>query len=140
MVELFSELESAGHTITEIDEKRTLLRGWSCNLDVTADSIRDGTHGYQEAVSRFIVCEPHLQESEGDVENELLTQRDVKKCSKVGSQDSWPRIPGRIRRLGRDTREITAHAAHVESRGTLIETASGRRMMRQPVAMWKQRC
>lgn len=45
-MELARKIESARHSVTEIEQKHTLLRGFTREFDVTAEIIMDGIHGY----------------------------------------------------------------------------------------------
>lgn len=114
-----------------------ILRGLPRVFEVTAETIMDGKHAYQEAVSKLIVHETHPLESEGDLENAVLNQRYVKWCFTCGK---LRHLAKRVRRLARGTSEISARGTHEESRGTLFETASQKRRMGRTVTIWKQRC
>lgn len=110
IAEIVNEVENAGHSISGIEKKRALLRDRSNAFDVTVEAIMGGTYSYHEAVSKSMVRETRLQESEDNAEKALLkrTQRIGNKyyiCRKVRhiSRACWQNIKSSGKSKGRES-------------------------------------
>lgn len=96
-MELLCELFGAGRTISELEKKRSLLRGLPPEYDVTSETIMSGTLSYHEAVSKLVVHETKMTSTELSGERTMLNlTKDMRKCyacGKVGriARDCWSR-------------------------------------------------
>lgn len=61
---LVSELENAGHVVSEVEQERALLRGLPKDYDVTVETVMSFKHAYSEAVPKLIVREIRLRDAE----------------------------------------------------------------------------
>lgn len=96
-MELVCELDGAGHTISEHEQKRALLRGLPPEYDVTAETIMSESLGYREAVSKMVVREIRLASTQfGGGKAVLNYTKDTRKCYACGktghiAHDCWSR-------------------------------------------------
>lgn len=75
---LLNMLEYAGFAVLEIEQKHTLVRGLAAELYVTIRTIICAESNFQQAVSRYVVRELRLQQSDIIV-NKALVMRLGKK-------------------------------------------------------------
>lgn len=64
IAELVNELLSAGWAISDIEKKRAFLHGLMKEFDFTVEAIMVGNYSYGEAVSKLIVRETHVKQTE----------------------------------------------------------------------------
>lgn len=74
IMELANDLKSAGHSVSEIEHRRTSLKGLTRDFDVTAEAIKSVSHCFQNAVFKVIVRKTRLEESEVHKEIALMMQ------------------------------------------------------------------
>lgn len=55
LVDLIGKLEGAGHSVTMVEQKRTLLRGLLKEYEATVDAIMVMKHKYNQAVAKLVV-------------------------------------------------------------------------------------
>lgn len=85
-MELVGEIESAGDTVSQVEQKRALLRGLSKDYDVTAEFIMGFASEYNDTVSKLIVRETRLNDLDSKSDYALLTNENlmVWKCFQCG--------------------------------------------------------
>lgn len=86
ILELFSELQSTGRAISELEKKRALLRVLTHGFDITAESVIYGSFKYHRAELKLIVREIRLLESNEVAERATVAHKRVMKCFKSGGK------------------------------------------------------
>lgn len=89
VLEIVDELESAGHIVSEIEQKKTLQRGLPQEYDFTAEAIIIMPHKFNQVVSKLIVRETQLKEIDTTSERALVKSNKSRsqKCLKSGKYD-----------------------------------------------------
>lgn len=72
IIELISELTSAGQCVLETETKRALLRGLPYDCYGTAESIMTSAHNYFAVIPKLVFRETRLETKDGDVEKAML--------------------------------------------------------------------
>lgn len=83
IVDLISELESAVHNISELENKLTLLRGLPKDFEVKAETLLVKKYNPYKAVSRIIVRETRLHDSQIVEGKALLTHKKSEEVEEV---------------------------------------------------------
>lgn len=76
-----NELAATGHTVTNLEKKRVLLRGLRDEFLVMWNVFRSTEKEYDEAVSQLIIQESRIEETNGSDIKALLTTR--------GNRQNW---------------------------------------------------
>lgn len=71
-------MESAGHAISNNEQKRALLTRILKDSDVTPEMITKFAHNYHQVVSKLMLRDRRLQESEVAPEKSTMTQNKPK--------------------------------------------------------------
>lgn len=80
-------MESAVHDVPAVEPERALLRGPPKDFDITAETIMSTGHDYNQAVSKLIVIETHLNEIDANRGKAMayMTVQEVGKCHVCGN-------------------------------------------------------
>lgn len=73
MLGLVSEIESAGHQVSSVEQKRALIRRLPKDFDVTAETIMIVNYSYYEAVAEPIVREIRIQDLEEALNRAMIS-------------------------------------------------------------------
>lgn len=117
---LVGELESAGYTVSKVEQKHALLRGLPKEFDVTAEAIMISEQNYNQAVAKLIVRETRLEDLEIGREKAMATKgvadtRTCHNCGKLGhlAKNCWHKKKERDGRKDKRTCFICGKPGHI---------------------------